>query len=42
LNPLKQKEGPFEAALRDVDEDDFDQILDIIQETLEKIRAQKV
>ena len=42
LNPLKQKEGPFEAALRDVDEDDFDQILGIIRKTLEKIRAQKV
>ena len=39
---LKQKEGPFEAALRDIDEDDFDQVLDIIRKTLEKIRAQKV
>ena len=42
LNPLKQKEWPFEAALRDIDEDDFDQVLDIIRKTLEKIRAQKV
>ena len=42
LNPLKQKEGPFEAALKDVDEEDFPKVLSIIQETLEKIRAQKV
>ena len=41
LNPAKTKEGPFEAALHDVDEDDFQLVLETVRETLKKIKAMK-
>ena len=41
LNPAKTKEGPFEAALHDVDEDDFPQVLTTVRKTLRKIQAMK-
>ena len=37
LNPAKTVEGPFESALHDVDEDDFDLVLAKIHETLERL-----
>ena len=41
LNPAKTKEGPFEAALHGIDEDDFPQVLTTVRETLKKIQAMK-
>ena len=37
LNPAKQAEGPFEAALHDVDEDDFDLVMKTIYKTLDRM-----
>lgn len=37
LDPARRQEGPFEAALHDVDESDLDAVLTIIHRTLEKI-----
>ena len=41
LNPAKTKEGPFEAALHDVDPDDFEKVLETVRKTLEGIKAMK-
>lgn len=41
LNPAKTKEGPFEAALHGIDEDDFTAVLATVRETLKKIQATK-
>ena len=38
LNPARKQEGPFEAALHDVDYDDFPLVIKIVRETLEKIQ----
>ena len=38
LDPSRKKEGPFEAALHDVDENDFEKVLQIIHETLLKVQ----
>ncbi|MBQ1325026.1 MAG: DUF1893 domain-containing protein [Solobacterium sp.] len=37
LNPSKQVEGPFEAALHNIDEDDFGLVLDTIHATLDRM-----
>ena len=39
LDPTRSKEGPFEAALHHIDENDFEKSLQTIRETLEKIKA---
>ena len=41
LNPAKTAEGPFETALHNVDEDDFDEVLKTVVETLEIIRNKR-
>ena len=41
LNPAKTKEGPFEAALHDVDPDDFEKVLETVRNTLAEIKAIK-
>ena len=37
LHPAKTTEGPFEAALHDVDENDFDLVLETIHRTLDRL-----
>ena len=39
LDPTRSKEGPFEAALHHIDENDFEKSLQTIRETLEKIKV---
>ena len=41
LNPAKTKEGPFEAALHDVDPEDFEKVLETVRKTLAEIKAMK-
>ncbi|MBQ1521738.1 MAG: DUF1893 domain-containing protein [Erysipelotrichaceae bacterium] len=41
LNPSKTKEGPFEAALHDVDPEDFEKVLETVRKTLAEIKAMK-
>ena len=41
MDKAKVKEGPFEAALHEVDEDDFDLVLKIVNETLDKMKRNR-
>ena len=41
LTPDKSREGPFEAALHGIDEDDFPKVLEVVRETLAKVQASK-